>query len=120
MKPTLKAQSPRDRIKAPWLGLSVVVRHEQWGPVGKESSGSPGQRLPLCLSAAVCCQETLRQGIFNKLTKMTFYGQFVAGEDQESIQSPIWQNRAFGVGSILDYGVEGDLSPKEAEHKEME
>lgn len=90
------------------------------GSCGEGEFWQPRTVASLCLSAAVCCQETLRQGIFNKLTKMTFYGQFVAGEDQESIQSPIWQNRAFGVGSILDYGVEGDLSPEEAEHKEME
>ncbi|XP_030771673.1 proline dehydrogenase 1, mitochondrial isoform X2 [Rhinopithecus roxellana] len=52
--------------------------------------------------------------------KMTFYGHFVAGEDQESIQPLLRHNRAFGVGAILDYGVEEDLSPEEAEHKEME
>lgn len=52
--------------------------------------------------------------------KMTFYGQFVAGEDQESIWPLIRHNRAFGVGSILDYGVEEDLSSEEAERKEME
>ncbi|ELK26237.1 Proline dehydrogenase 1, mitochondrial [Myotis davidii] len=52
--------------------------------------------------------------------KMTFYGQFVAGEDQESIQPLIRHNRAFGVGSILDYGVEEDLSQEEAERQEME
>ena len=52
--------------------------------------------------------------------KMTFYGQFVAGEDQESIRPVIQHNRAFGVGSILDYGVEEDLSTEEAERQEME
>ncbi|XP_058388190.1 proline dehydrogenase 1, mitochondrial isoform X2 [Diceros bicornis minor] len=62
----------------------------------------------------------LGQRLFEKLMKMTFYGQFVAGEDQESIQPLIQHNRAFGVGSILDYGVEEDLSPEEAERQEME
>ncbi|XP_072659567.1 proline dehydrogenase 1, mitochondrial isoform X1 [Canis lupus baileyi] len=62
----------------------------------------------------------LGQRLFEKLMKMTFYGQFVAGEDQESIRPVIQHNRAFGVGSILDYGVEEDLSPEEAERKEME
>ena len=52
--------------------------------------------------------------------KMTFYGQFVAGEDQESIRPLIQRNKAFGVGSILDYGVEEDLTPEEAERTEME
>ncbi|KAM4827050.1 proline dehydrogenase 1, mitochondrial isoform 1-T1 [Thomomys bottae] len=62
----------------------------------------------------------LGQRMFDKLMKMTFYGQFVAGEDQESIRPLIQRNKAFGVGSILDYGVEEDLSPQEAERKEME
>ncbi|XP_049620568.1 proline dehydrogenase 1, mitochondrial [Suncus etruscus] len=52
--------------------------------------------------------------------KMTFYGQFVAGEDQESIRPLIRHNQAFGVGSILDYGVEEDLSSEEAERQELE
>ncbi|KAM5312527.1 proline dehydrogenase 1, mitochondrial [Glossophaga mutica] len=62
----------------------------------------------------------LGQWLFDKLMKMTFYGQFVAGEDQESIRPLIQHNRAFGVGSILDYGVEEDLSTEEAERQEME
>uniref|UniRef100_A0A3Q3JQ10 Proline dehydrogenase n=1 Tax=Monopterus albus TaxID=43700 RepID=A0A3Q3JQ10_MONAL len=52
--------------------------------------------------------------------KMTFYGQFVAGEDHESIRPLIRKNRAFGVGAVLDYSVEEDLSQEEAEKKEME
>ncbi|KAB0406849.1 hypothetical protein E2I00_006172 [Balaenoptera physalus] len=81
--------------------------------------------LPLC--APGLCTQLLRlarrllgQRLFNRLMKMTFYGQFVAGEDQESIRPLIQHNRAFGVGSILDYGVEEDLTPEEAERKEME
>ncbi|PNJ01874.1 PRODH isoform 6 [Pongo abelii] len=65
-------------------------------------------------------RKLLGQRLFNKLMKMTFYGHFVAGEDQESIQPLLQHNRAFGVGAILDYAVEEDLSPEEAEHKEME
>ncbi|XP_013373399.1 PREDICTED: proline dehydrogenase 1, mitochondrial isoform X2 [Chinchilla lanigera] len=65
-------------------------------------------------------RKLMGQRLFNKLMKMTFYGQFVAGEDQESIRPLIQHNKAFGVGSILDYGVEEDLSPEEAERKEME
>ncbi|MEE6504619.1 hypothetical protein FKM82_005268 [Ascaphus truei] len=53
------------------------------------------------------------------MMKMTFYGQFVAGEDQESIKPIIRRNRAFGVGSVLDYSVEEDLTPEEAEKKEI-
>uniref|UniRef100_A0A3P8WG35 Proline dehydrogenase n=1 Tax=Cynoglossus semilaevis TaxID=244447 RepID=A0A3P8WG35_CYNSE len=52
--------------------------------------------------------------------KMTFYGQFVAGEDQESIKPLVHKNQAFGVGAVLDYSVEEDLTQEEAEKKEME
>ncbi|KAM9621662.1 proline dehydrogenase 1, mitochondrial [Trichechus inunguis] len=85
--------------------------------------------LRLCASPALLARHEqllhvarrlLGQRLFDKLMKMTFYGQFVAGEDQESIRPLIQHNRAFGVGSILDYGVEEDLSPEEAEQKEME
>ncbi|XP_059751148.1 proline dehydrogenase 1, mitochondrial isoform X1 [Balaenoptera ricei] len=85
--------------------------------------------LRLCASPALLARHEqllrlarrlLGQRLFNRLMKMTFYGQFVAGEDQESIRPLIQHNRAFGVGSILDYGVEEDLTPEEAERKEME
>ncbi|KAJ8393915.1 hypothetical protein AAFF_G00054480 [Aldrovandia affinis] len=62
----------------------------------------------------------LGQKLFEWLMKMTFYGQFVAGEDQESIRPLIQKNRAFGVGSVLDYSVEEDLTQEEAEKKEMD
>uniref|UniRef100_A0A8C4WFF4 Proline dehydrogenase n=1 Tax=Gopherus evgoodei TaxID=1825980 RepID=A0A8C4WFF4_9SAUR len=65
-------------------------------------------------------RKLLGQHLFEKLMKMTFYGQFVAGEDQEAIKPLIQRNRAFGVGSVLDYSVEEDLTPEEAERKEME
>ncbi|XP_075825939.1 proline dehydrogenase 1, mitochondrial isoform X1 [Microtus pennsylvanicus] len=65
-------------------------------------------------------RKLLGQRLFDKLMKMTFYGHFVAGEDQESIRPLIQHNKAFGVGSILDYGIEEDLSPEEAERTEME
>uniref|UniRef100_UPI00398F7CB5 proline dehydrogenase 1, mitochondrial-like isoform X2 n=1 Tax=Pristiophorus japonicus TaxID=55135 RepID=UPI00398F7CB5 len=62
----------------------------------------------------------LGKWLFKKLMRMTFYGQFVAGEDQEDIKPLIRRNRAFGVGSILDYSVEEDITQEEAENKEME
>uniref|UniRef100_A0A8C3T237 Proline dehydrogenase n=1 Tax=Chelydra serpentina TaxID=8475 RepID=A0A8C3T237_CHESE len=62
----------------------------------------------------------LGQRLFEKLMKMTFYGQFVAGEDQEAIKPLIQRNRACGVGSVLDYSVEEDLTPEEAARKEMD
>ncbi|XP_047616039.1 proline dehydrogenase 1, mitochondrial [Phacochoerus africanus] len=85
--------------------------------------------LRLCASPALLARHDqllhltrrlLGQRLFDKLMKMTFYGQFVAGEDQESIRPLIRHNRAFGVGSILDYSVEEDLTTEEAERKEME
>ncbi|XP_004607544.2 proline dehydrogenase 1, mitochondrial isoform X1 [Sorex araneus] len=85
--------------------------------------------LRLCASPALLAhheqllnlaRKILGQRLFDKLMKLTFYGQFVAGEDQESIRPLIQHNRAFGVGSILDYGVEEDLSSEEAERQELE
>ncbi|XP_063769230.1 proline dehydrogenase 1, mitochondrial [Pseudophryne corroboree] len=65
-------------------------------------------------------RKILGQRLFETLMKMTFYGQFVAGEDQESIKPLIRRNHAFGVGSVLDYSVEEDLTNEEAEKKEIE
>lgn len=45
--------------------------------------------------------------------KATFYGHFVAGEDQEAIKPVIKTLEKFGVGAILDYSVEEDLSESE-------
>ncbi|KAG9487311.1 hypothetical protein GDO78_007265 [Eleutherodactylus coqui] len=65
-------------------------------------------------------RKLLGQNLFESMMKMTFYGQFVAGENQETIKPLIKRNRAFGVGSVLDYSVEEDLTPEEAEKKEIE
>lgn len=55
----------------------------------------------------------LGQSAFDQLMKLTFYGQFVAGEDHIAIRPLIQKNRAFGVGSVLDYSVEEDISEEE-------
>lgn len=52
--------------------------------------------------------------------KLTFYGQFVAGEDHIAIRPLIQKNRAFGVGSVLDYSVEEDISEEEEGQKKAE
>ncbi|KAF7239910.1 Proline dehydrogenase 1, mitochondrial, partial [Varanus komodoensis] len=65
-------------------------------------------------------QKLLGRRLFEALMKLTFYGQFVAGEDQEAIKPLIQHNRAYGVGSVLDYSVEEDLTTEEAEKKEMD
>lgn len=62
----------------------------------------------------------LGQKMFEQFMKITFYGQFVAGEDHESIRPLIQKNRAYGVGAVLDYSVEEDLLQEEAERKEIE
>uniref|UniRef100_A0A3Q3LS44 Proline dehydrogenase n=1 Tax=Mastacembelus armatus TaxID=205130 RepID=A0A3Q3LS44_9TELE len=65
-------------------------------------------------------KKVLGQWMFEKLMKMTFYGQFVAGEDHKAIRPLIQKNQAFGVGAVLDYSVEEDLTQEEAEKKEMD
>ncbi|XP_041936873.1 proline dehydrogenase 1, mitochondrial isoform X1 [Alosa sapidissima] len=65
-------------------------------------------------------KKVLGQRLFEKMMKMTFYGQFVAGEDHHAIKPLISKNQAFGVGSVLDYSVEEDLTQEEAEKKEMD
>ncbi|XP_051981181.1 proline dehydrogenase 1, mitochondrial-like [Xyrauchen texanus] len=61
----------------------------------------------------------LGQKMFEQVMKMTIYGQFVAGEDHQSIKPMVQKNQAYGVGAVLDYSVEEDLSQEEAERKEM-
>lgn len=41
--------------------------------------------------------------------KNTFYGHFVAGEDQNEIRQNVETMRRYGVKSILDYSAEEDL-----------
>ncbi|XP_056259391.1 proline dehydrogenase 1, mitochondrial [Seriola aureovittata] len=65
-------------------------------------------------------KKLLGQWMFEKMMKMTFYGQFVAGEDHNTIKPLIQKNQAFGVGAVLDYSVEEDLTQEEAEKKEMD
>ncbi|XP_059405537.1 proline dehydrogenase 1, mitochondrial-like [Carassius carassius] len=65
-------------------------------------------------------RKLLGQKMFEQFMKMTFYGQFVAGEDHQSIRPVVRKNQAYGVGAVLDYSVEEDLSQEEAERKEME
>ncbi|XP_042887856.1 proline dehydrogenase 1, mitochondrial-like isoform X1 [Penaeus japonicus] len=65
-------------------------------------------------------QKVLGKRLFAALMKATFYGHFVAGEDQITIQPTLERLRSFGVKSILDYSVEEDLSSEDAEEREME
>ncbi|XP_056149303.1 proline dehydrogenase 1, mitochondrial [Lampris incognitus] len=65
-------------------------------------------------------KKVLGQKTFEQFMKMTFYGQFVAGEDHRAIRPLLQKNQAFGVGSVLDYSVEEDISQGEAERKEKD
>lgn len=58
--------------------------------------------------------------LFSILMKSTFYGHFVAGEDENKIRPTIDRLRQFGVKPILDYSVEEDISQEEAERREIE
>ena len=62
----------------------------------------------------------LGEKLFTMLMKSTFYGHFVAGEDQVRIRPTLERLRSFGVKPILDYSVEEDLSQEEAEKREVE
>lgn len=58
--------------------------------------------------------------LFGLIMKLTFYGHFVAGEDQYKIRPTLERLRSFGVKPILDYSVEEDLTQEEAEKREVE
>ncbi len=62
-------------------------------------------------------RKILGQSLFKKLMQSTFYGQFVAGENQDEIQPLIKRYRSFGVKSILDYSVEKDIPESETVKK---
>uniref|UniRef100_A0AAQ4Q352 Proline dehydrogenase n=1 Tax=Gasterosteus aculeatus aculeatus TaxID=481459 RepID=A0AAQ4Q352_GASAC len=72
---------------------------------------------PAALQLMDLSRKVLGQWMFEKLMKMTFYGQFVAGEDHNSIKPLIQKNQAFGVGAVLDYSVEEDLTQEEKKYK---
>ncbi|KAF7990354.1 hypothetical protein HCN44_000159 [Aphidius gifuensis] len=57
--------------------------------------------------------------LFTWLMKGTFYGHFVAGEDEVKIMPTLKRLQQFGVKPILDYSVEEDLSQEEAERREV-
>lgn len=62
----------------------------------------------------------LGERLFSVVMKATFYGHFVAGEDQITIRPTLERLRSFGVKPILDYSVEEDISQEEAEKREVE
>ncbi|EDO37792.1 predicted protein, partial [Nematostella vectensis] len=58
-------------------------------------------------------QKLMGKKLFRKVMKSTFYGHFVAGEDRDDIKPTIHNLNKYGVGAILDYSVEEDLSEEE-------
>jgi len=65
-------------------------------------------------------RKILGQNLFELAMKKTVYGQFVAGEDKETIKPTIHRLTESGIGSILDYAVEEDLDTSEAVSLEMD
>ncbi|XP_063926311.1 proline dehydrogenase 1, mitochondrial-like isoform X1 [Zophobas morio] len=65
-------------------------------------------------------KNVLGEKLFIAAMRATFYGHFVAGEDQYKIRPTLERLRSFGVKPILDYSVEEDLSQEEAEKREVE
>lgn len=59
-----------------------VTRRKQGGLLGARSPGGPRPSRSLAFQLLLYCQETSGARLFNTLMKMTFYGQFVAGEDR--------------------------------------
>ncbi|CAJ0580069.1 unnamed protein product, partial [Mesorhabditis spiculigera] len=62
-------------------------------------------------------RRVLGKSLFTKLLQKTFYGHFVAGQDEKEVMPTVEKLKQFGVKSILDYSVEADLSSKQAEEK---
>ncbi|XP_070573303.1 proline dehydrogenase 1, mitochondrial-like isoform X1 [Ptychodera flava] len=62
----------------------------------------------------------LGKRLFEKIMQATFYGHFVAGADQPDIKPNIERLSKFGVGAVLDYGVEEDIPHSKAVEVEME
>lgn len=54
-------------------------------------------------------RKLLGKTLFTKLMRATFYGHFVAGEDQNDIRPKVENMMKYGVKSILDYSAEEDL-----------
>jgi proline dehydrogenase len=58
----------------------------------------------------------LRKNITNSLFRYTFFGHFCAGEDVVSIRPTVKKLEKSGVGSILDYAAEADITDDKPVH----
>ncbi|XP_043658277.1 proline dehydrogenase 1, mitochondrial isoform X3 [Drosophila teissieri] len=104
-------------------------------PIAAFKSKTTGELIRAYLVYMICSSEklvehnmtlmkwsknVLGQRLFTALMKATFYGHFVAGEDQIKIIPTLERLRSFGVKPILDYSVEEDITQEEAEKREVE
>nr|AAC28410.1 sluggish [Drosophila melanogaster] len=104
-------------------------------PIAAFKSKTTGELIRAYLVYMICSSEklfehnmtlmkwsknVLGQRLFTLLMKATFYGHFVAGEDQIKIIPTLERLRSFGVKPILDYSVEEDITQEEAEKREVE
>ncbi|XP_052857434.1 proline dehydrogenase 1, mitochondrial isoform X3 [Drosophila gunungcola] len=104
-------------------------------PIAAFKSKTTGELMRAYLVYMICSSEKLvehnmtlmkwsknilGQRLFTALMKATFYGHFVAGEDQIKIIPTLERLRSFGVKPILDYSVEEDITQEEAEKREVE
>lgn len=61
----------------------------------------------------------LGERLFIALMKPTFFGQFVASENEKDVKVTVDHLNKYGVKSILDYSAEEDISSKQAGKLEM-
>jgi hypothetical protein len=57
--------------------------------------------------------------LFSIIMKSTFYGHFVAGQDQQDIRKNVENMMKYGVKSILDYSAEEDLNSANKKNDEV-
>lgn len=103
--------------EAIWLPDTMMFQILQW-------LYHPMMRIILFFSSLLqlmkMANKVLGDRLFTMLMKATFYGHFVAGEDEQKIRPVLDRLRQFGVKPILDYSVEEDLSQEEAERREVQ
>ncbi|KAK9496677.1 hypothetical protein O3M35_013074 [Rhynocoris fuscipes] len=64
-------------------------------------------------------ERVLGNNLFSLIMRMTAFGHFVGGVDKAELDPKLALLRKYGVGSILDYAAEEDISRDEAVEKEM-
>lgn len=64
-------------------------------------------------------KSVLGKTLFERLMKATFYGHFVAGEDDKTIVPILQHLQSFGVKTMLDYAAEEDISHDYAVNLEL-